>query len=149
VLAFDTCLEFRTNHHNLHRHPHSFLIIHHGSSLLSLQSHWSTGKSLWNAEMEGCDVFDKNPIFSWLSPQQRIHMVREVAVGLLCPQVPLPPDTFHHFATYLAVFTCIDAELQMEINDFDPDCVGADLLDQIHRHHHHRLRQCRNEHNKK
>ena len=57
-------------------------------------------------------------------------MVREVAVGSLCPQVPLPPDTLHHYATYLAVFTCRNAELQMEMDDFDPDCVGADLLEQ-------------------
>ena len=47
---------------------------------------------------------------------------------MLCPQEDLPPDTIHHYATYLAVFACIDEELMMEMED--PDCVGADLLEE-------------------
>jgi hypothetical protein len=42
--------------------------------------------------MQCNDTPDEHPIFSWLSPQQRqrLQLVREGMVGLLCPDNALP-----------------------------------------------------------
>jgi hypothetical protein len=80
---------------------------------------------------EACnDTPDEHPIFSWLSPQQRLQLVREVMVGLLCPDEPLPPETIQHYATYLALVAMIRVEIQVEIDTVQDDAhlVGDDLL---------------------
>ena len=38
---------------------------------------------------------EENPIFSWLSPQQRLSLVHEVARGIFCPGEPSPPKLFN------------------------------------------------------
>jgi hypothetical protein len=53
------------------------------------------------------DTPDDHPIFSWLSPQQRLQLVSEVMVGLLCPDEPLPPETIQHYTTYQALVAYI------------------------------------------
>jgi hypothetical protein len=58
----------------------------------------------------------EHPIFSWLSPQQRLQLVREVMVGLLCPDEPLPPDTIQHYTTYLALVSYIRIKIEVEID---------------------------------
>jgi hypothetical protein len=70
------------------------------------------------------------PIFSWLSPQQGLQLVREVMVGLLCPDEPLPPETIQHYTAYLALIASIRTGIQAEIGTDEYDgLVGDDLLD--------------------
>jgi hypothetical protein len=83
-----------------------------------------------NAAEEGCnDTPEEHPIFSWLSPQQRLKLVHEVMVGLLCPDEPLPPETIQHYTTYLALVAIIHIEIIVELDSVDDDEVGDDLLD--------------------
>jgi hypothetical protein len=72
---------------------------------------------------------DEHPIFSWLSPQQRLQLVHEVMVGLLCPDEPLPPETIQHYTTYLALVANIVIEIEVEIHTVYDDEVADDLLD--------------------
>jgi hypothetical protein len=46
------------------------------------------------------------------SPQQRLQLVSEVMVGLLCPVEPLPPETIQHFTTYLTLVSILRIELE-------------------------------------
>jgi len=80
------------------------------------------------AEEECNDTPKQHPIFSWLSPQQRIMLVNEVAIGLLCPDEPLPPETIQHYAAYLGVVASIDTELVIELDDIYNREVGEDFL---------------------
>jgi hypothetical protein len=75
----------------------------------------------YSAEVEeACnDTPYAHPIFSWLSPQQRLQLVREVMVGLLCPDEPLPPETIQHYTTYLALVATIRTGIEVEIDTFD------------------------------
>jgi hypothetical protein len=83
-----------------------------------------------SAANDACnDTPDEYPIFSWLSPEQRISLVSQVAVGLLCPGEPLPPETIQHFAAYLGVVACIKIELEIEMDDVYMREVGEDFLD--------------------
>jgi hypothetical protein len=83
-----------------------------------------------NVEDACNDTPEGNPIFSWLSPQQRLQLVREVMVGLLCPDEPLPPETIQHYATYLALVAIIRNETEFEIQGVDAfESIGDDLLD--------------------
>jgi hypothetical protein len=69
-----------------------------------------------------------HPIFSWLSPHQRLQLVREVMVGLLCPDEPLPPETIQHYTTFLAVVVFIWIQIGVEIDDFKyAESIGDDL----------------------
>jgi hypothetical protein len=81
---------------------------------------------------DGCDDKPKAyPIFSWLSPQQRLQLVQEVMVGLLCPDEPLPPETIQHYATYLALVATIVTQIEYEITVVlqYTELIGDDLLD--------------------
>ena len=40
------------------------------------------------------------PIFSNLSKAQRLRLVGEVMIGVLCEEEPLPPNTIQHNATF-------------------------------------------------
>lgn len=71
------------------------------------------------------DTPPEYPLFSWLSPHQRLALVAQVAIGLLCPDEPLPPPTLEHVAAYHGVIACIETELQIEM---DESFVGEDLL---------------------
>jgi hypothetical protein len=83
-----------------------------------------------NAAEEGCnDTPEEHPIFSWLSPQQRLQLVHEVMVGLLCPDEPLPPETIQHYTAYLALVAIIHIEIEVELDTVDDDEVGDDLID--------------------
>jgi hypothetical protein len=77
------------------------------------------------------DTPDEHPIFSWLSPQQRLKLVHEVMVGLLCLDEPLPPETIQHYTAYLALVATIRTEIEVEIDNIciDAGSVGDDLLD--------------------
>jgi hypothetical protein len=72
---------------------------------------------------------DAHPIFIWLSPHQRLQLVREVMVGLLCPDEPLPPETIQHYATYLALVATIRIGIEVEIDTFRFEEISDDLLD--------------------
>jgi hypothetical protein len=84
-----------------------------------------------NVEDACNDTPERHPIFSWLSPQQRLQLVREVMVGLLCPDEPLPPEIIQHYTTDLAlVVAVIRTVTQFEIQEVeDYESVGDDLLD--------------------
>lgn len=72
------------------------------------------------------------PIFGWLSPHQRIALVAQVAVGLLCPNEPLPPPTLQHVAAYHGVIDFIKSELELEMFDVYNREVGEDLLEEFY-----------------
>jgi len=74
---------------------------------------------------------DKVPIFSHLSRAQRLKLVADVAVGMLCEDEPLPPDTIQHNSAYRAIIEFLFTVLSLEndtLNDIDYDDVGEDLL---------------------
>jgi len=59
------------------------------------------------------------PLFDMLSPHHRARLLREVAVGLLCEETPLPPDTPWHYAAYyapmhFAALVQLDYEVELE-----------------------------------
>jgi hypothetical protein len=87
--------------------------------------HYST------AAEDACnDAPEEHPIFSWLSPQQRLQLVHEVMVGLLCPDEPLPPETIQHYTTYLALVATIRSNIEIELDMCgDAESVGDDLLE--------------------
>ena len=70
---------------------------------------------MWLAEIGDNDKPFQFPLFSKLSPYQRVRLVRDVMVGLLCKDEPLPPGTIQHFATYLAISTTLRRLIQIEI----------------------------------
>jgi hypothetical protein len=72
------------------------------------------------------------PLFSWLSPHQRIALVAQVAVGLLCPNEPLPPQTIQHYAAYSGVIACIKIQLEVEMDDIYDRDVGEDFLEEFY-----------------
>jgi hypothetical protein len=83
-----------------------------------------------NVAEVGCnDTPCDHPIFSWLSPQQRLQLVHEVMVGLLCPDEPLPPETRQHCTTYLALVATIRTHVGVELDSVDDADVGDDLID--------------------
>lgn len=85
-------------------------------------------KYMESAEQACTDVPLNVPLFGWLSPYQRVALVREVMIGLLCENEPLPPPTIHHYATFCAIIETMLTEVEVEI-DFqaeNPD-VPSDL----------------------
>jgi hypothetical protein len=70
----------------------------------------------------------EHPLFNWLSSQQGIHLLSEIAVGLLCLEEPLPPDTIQHYTAYLAVWERLSTELSKEC-DIDLDMLADDLTE--------------------
>jgi len=68
-------------------------------------------------------------LFSKLSPHQRIHLVKDVMVGILCEDEPLPPNTIQHRATFRALIEILFTELEVE-NDmqYDIQDVSEDLV---------------------
>ena len=67
------------------------------------------------AEHNCNDTPARLPIFSGLSPQQRVHIVKEVMVGLLCENEPLPQKE-EHLAASLGIWQTIKTELICEID---------------------------------
>jgi hypothetical protein len=78
-------------------------------------------------ENAGEETSEEHPIFSWLSPHQRLQLVREVMVGLLCPDEPLPPETIQHYTTYLALVATIRRGIEFEIYSAEQDSINDDL----------------------
>lgn len=70
---------------------------------------------------------DGVPLFSCLSPQQRLSLVKEVLIGLVCPDEPLPPDTIQHGATYAAMLEVLFVQIEIE----DDMAHDADLRDEL------------------
>jgi MYND finger len=59
---------------------------------------------------------EMTPLFSWLSPYQRLHLTREVMVGLLCPDEPFPPGTVQHLATYYGLVEYLKTLIVREVD---------------------------------
>jgi len=60
-------------------------------------------------------------IFRYLSPQQRVRLVREVMIGMLCDDEPLPPDTLEHASAYRALIDVLASQIDCEY-DVARDC---------------------------
>ena len=60
------------------------------------------------------------PSFSGLSPQQRLHLVKEVSIGLLCEGEPLPQRE-EHVVAYSAIVETIHSAIEGEIDDAQHD----------------------------
>ncbi|GFH61732.1 hypothetical protein CTEN210_18208 [Chaetoceros tenuissimus] len=71
------------------------------------------------------------PLFSGLSPHQRLHLVREVMIGLLCENELMFPDTIQHHAAYLALTRYIlECNVAVEIDCIECyNNIGDDLFD--------------------
>ena len=82
------------------------------------------------AESDCNDTPDSVPIFSQLSRAQRLKLVADVAVGMLCEDEPLPPDTIQHNSAFRAIililFTALEVESDMQWDNLND--VGEDLL---------------------
>jgi len=87
---------------------------------------WRMGMALlvdsWTQEFEEwdheCEENFPFPLFNSLVKQQRMRLVREVAVGLLCDATPLPTESVWHYAAYFAPFHFVLYRLlRAEIND--------------------------------
>eukprot|EP00594_Rhizosolenia_setigera_P004347 CAMPEP_0178942930 /NCGR_PEP_ID=MMETSP0789-20121207/2283_1 /TAXON_ID=3005 /ORGANISM="Rhizosolenia setigera, Strain CCMP 1694" /LENGTH=473 /DNA_ID=CAMNT_0020622425 /DNA_START=63 /DNA_END=1484 /DNA_ORIENTATION=- len=84
------------------------------------------------AEEQCNDTPEDVPIFSWLSPQQRLNLTKEVMVGALCEGEPMFPDTIQHNATYYALIQILYIKLEIELDEAkmtDAFDVGEDLLE--------------------
>lgn len=81
------------------------------------------------AESDCNDTPDEVPIFSHLSRAQRLKLVADVAVGMLCEDEPLPPDTIQHNSAYRAIIEILFVALEVESDSqYDLYEVGEDLL---------------------
>lgn len=84
------------------------------------------------AEEQCNDTPEQVPIFSWLSPHQRLNLTKEVMVGVLCEGEPMFPDTIQHNATYCALIKILYIQLEIELDEArmtDMFDVGEDLLE--------------------
>ena len=80
------------------------------------------------ADLDSMDGIERSelPLFDMLSPHHRARLLREVAVGLLCEETPLPPDTPWHYAAYYALMhfaalTQVRLECDLDMCDHDMD----------------------------
>eukprot|EP00121_Abeoforma_whisleri_P006994 Awhi_evm1s6370 len=63
------------------------------------------------------DTSSELPVWSGLSPQQRLRLVREVMVGLLCEKESLARiQTAQHFLAFLGIWYNIRCDLDVEID---------------------------------
>ena len=78
-----------------------------------------------------CDAiqyYDEVPIFRLLSPEHRTFLVSRLAVGLLCEDEPLPPQTIEYGAAYAGIINAIKWEVVAELGT-SPDEIGQDLIE--------------------
>ena len=74
------------------------------------------------------DTPDDIPIFSGLSPQQRVRLVREVMIGMLCDDEPLPPNTIQHAPAYRALLEVLVTQIEVEIDMIDMHDINSEEL---------------------
>ena len=73
----------------------------------------------------------KVPAFRYLSPHQRVHLVRELAIGLLCEGELLPQKEIYLVA-YYAVIASIKSRVQLGIDyQFEVE-IDESILNEIH-----------------
>lgn len=82
------------------------------------------------AEDECNDAPEEVPLFSYLSPQQRLSLVKDVMIGALCEDEPMFPDTIQHNAAYLGLIYVLHAEIDVEIDEECDYPVGDDFIDE-------------------
>jgi len=68
------------------------------------------------------------PVWCGLSPYQRIHLVKEIMIGLLCDEEPIP-QTAQHFVAYMGIWKTINMELEMEMDS--EGGTGSEMVDAI------------------
>lgn len=87
----------------------------------ALRNLWQAGcKAITDSIMAGnYAMFSQEiPLFTLLSPHHRIRLLREVAVGLLCEDTPLPPDTLWHYVAFLAPLQYVnDSGITIELEE--------------------------------
>ena len=84
------------------------------------------------AEEASADTPEAIPIFSGLSANQRLQLVSEVAIGMLCEDEPFPPPTIQHKATYQALIRVLFMNIDLEEDTMDMDGfyeISEELLD--------------------
>jgi len=82
-----------------------------------------------DAGMDCHDTPEEVPLFSNLSKAQRLRLVGEVLVGVICEEEPLPPDTIQHNATFRALIHYLFVKLEVEIDtQGELSDVGEDLF---------------------
>ncbi len=64
-----------------------------------------------------CGWMGDYPLIHALSPQHRLALFHDLAVGLLLPELPLPPDTLEHHAAFLAVQRRLLGTVEMSIDE--------------------------------
>lgn len=75
-----------------------------------------------------CDADpDEVSLWSQLSLHLRLHLLAEVAVGVLVPSAPLPPETVLHYAAFAAIHEFAYRQLDVEI-----DCRGLEESAESH-----------------
>ncbi|GFH52320.1 hypothetical protein CTEN210_08796 [Chaetoceros tenuissimus] len=81
-------------------------------------------------ELESCrDAPDDVPLFSYLSPQQRLSLVKDVMIGALCQDEPMFPDTIQHNAAYLGIIHVLYSHIEAEV-DCEDGLVEEDFLEE-------------------
>lgn len=75
------------------------------------------------------DTPEEVPLFSCLSPQQRLSLVKDLIIGLLCEDEPLPPNTIQHGAAYVAMLEVLFTEIEVEYDNDEWHELRKELVD--------------------
>lgn len=84
--------------------------------------------------LEGCadecnDTPRDSPVFAGLSRQQRIHLVRDLATGLLCEDEPMPPSTLQHLAAHHGLMEYLITQIIVEVES--AFCFSDDVREEL------------------
>ena len=82
------------------------------------------------AEDECNDAPEDVPLFSYLSPQQRLTLVKDVMIGSLCEDEPLFPDIIQHTAAYIGLTHILHMQIESEVDSVYLYSVGDDFIDE-------------------
>ncbi len=82
------------------------------------------------------DTPEEVPIFSWLSPNQRLNLVSEVMIGVLCEDEPMPPDTIQHKAAFSAMVETLFTEIIVELDSVDDEDYDEELIEYYYEQEH-------------
>eukprot|EP01104_Vermistella_antarctica_P000805 TRINITY_DN10917_c0_g1_i1.p3 TRINITY_DN10917_c0_g1~~TRINITY_DN10917_c0_g1_i1.p3 ORF type:complete len:112 (-),score=9.44 TRINITY_DN10917_c0_g1_i1:188-523(-) len=57
------------------------------------------------------------PLFSWLSPHQRVCLASDILVGFTCPYEPFPPNTRLYHAAFGGLMEFLCGQIDVECDD--------------------------------
>lgn len=71
--------------------------------------------SLLDMTLDDCNATPEElPLFSLLSPFQRLSLIADVVVGLVNISSPLPPDTLEHYSALYAIYSFALTQIEVE-----------------------------------